>query len=598
MQRGLASLLLLSFVTVSAAQSPESGEAAEIAAARTLFEANLDAIRNRDRAHYLSLYLRSGNLVRSGATGLALGFEEFARSAGERWPDTFEGTDLQLVRIAPGVVYGTYRYRVRYGAEESAGISERIFLNTADGWRIALTGAIETPGAPPPPRALAGATLVDGSGKAPVRDAVVVMRNGRIDCAGSRSDCPLPEGVTVTDVKGMWITPGLIDAHVHFSQTAWADGRPDAFDARDRHPYENVQAELKRHPSRYFRSYLCSGVTGVFDVGGFPSTLELPERAANDRLAPHVAATGPLLSTLDHWLNLPAERQFIHLADEASGRSGVRYLHAAGTNAVKVWYIANSDLPAASAAGAVRAAGEEAKRLGLPLIVHATKLEEAKIAVDAGASLLVHSVWDTAIDQPFLEAMVRNKVVYSPTLMVGDGYLRLFRAIAAGETPAIDDPNGCVDAATRARLAETPSLDGSSIAPKRIESLEKRLSEERAIGAANLLRLHRAGVVVAMGTDAGNPLTLHGPSVYAEMEAMQAAGLTPMEVLVASTRGGALAMGRGSEIGTVEKGKVADLLIVAADPSANIANLRKLRHVVRGGVMRSVEELSAIASAK
>ena len=65
-----------------------------------------------------------------------------------------------------------------------------------------------------------------------------------------------------------------------------------------------------------------------------------------------------------------------------------------------------------------------------------------------------------------------------------------------------------------------------------------------------------------MGTDAGNPLTLHGPSVYAEMEAMQAAGLTPMQVLVASTRGGATAMGRAKDFGTVEKGKLADLLIV------------------------------------
>jgi imidazolonepropionase-like amidohydrolase len=94
-----------------------------------------------------------------------------------------------------------------------------------------------------------------------------------------------------------------------------------------------------------------------------------------------------------------------------------------------------------------------------------------------------------------------------------------------------------------------------------------------------------------MGTDAGNPLTLHGPAVYAEMEAMQAAGLTPMEVLVASTRGSARALGRQSELGTIEAGKLADLLILGADPTADIANLRQLRYVLRGGVLHSIGEL-------
>jgi imidazolonepropionase-like amidohydrolase len=83
------------------------------------------------------------------------------------------------------------------------------------------------------------------------------------------------------------------------------------------------------------------------------------------------------------------------------------------------------------------------------------------------------------------------------------------------------------------------------------------------------------------------------------MEAMQAAGMTPMQVIVASTHGGAMAMGLEKEIGTVEKGKSADLLLVAGDPTADVANLRKVRYVVRGGVVRSIEELKAtVAAAK
>jgi imidazolonepropionase-like amidohydrolase len=96
-----------------------------------------------------------------------------------------------------------------------------------------------------------------------------------------------------------------------------------------------------------------------------------------------------------------------------------------------------------------------------------------------------------------------------------------------------------------------------------------------------------------MGTDAGNPLTLHGPAIYAEMEAMQHAGMTPMEVVVAATRTAARAMGRAADLGTVEPGKAADLVIVAADPTRDVAHLRRLRWVVRGGVARSSEELRA-----
>jgi hypothetical protein len=94
----------------------------------------------------------------------------------------FEASDLQLVPVRPGVVYGTYRYRVRYGAEEQRGISERFFVKTKDGWRIAVTSAFPAPpGTPPPPRALVGATLLDGTGGPPVPDAVVVLRGGKID---------------------------------------------------------------------------------------------------------------------------------------------------------------------------------------------------------------------------------------------------------------------------------------------------------------------------------------------------------------------------------------------------------------------------------
>jgi len=567
-------------------------EPADIAAARAVFERNLAAIRARDRAAYLACYLAGAkNFIRTADEGLSIGWAEFEKQAGSRFPDTFDASDLKLVSVRPGLVYGTYRYRVRYGEDEQTGVSERLFVQTPQGWKITLTGAyLSRPGTPAAPRALVGGTLVDGTGSPPVANAVVVMRDGKIECAGR--GCAVPKGV---DASGLWITPGLVDAHVHFSQTGWADGRPDAMDLRDRYPYEKTSAGLKAHPERFFRSQLCSGVTAVFDVGGFPWTVAMAHATAQAN-APHVAAAGPLLSTLDHWLNLPAERQFILLKDAESARAGVSYLRAIGADAVKVWYIVRPDLPVEASAAAVLAAGEEAKKAGLPLIVHATGLGEAKAALKAGAKLLVHSVSETPVDDEFLSLAKANAAIYCPTLTVFSGYLRMNQAALSQTPPAVDDPNGCVDAATLAKVAESARA-GTAGRAERVAALEKRVAEGDRYGSANLKRVFDAGIPVAMGTDAGNPLTLHGPSVYAEMEAMQAAGMTPMQVLVASTRGGARAMGREKEFGTVEKGLSADLTVVSGDPTADIRNMRKLRWVVRGGVVRSLEELKGIVAA-
>ena len=573
-----------------------SGE--DLAAAQALFQANLDAIRHRDRVAYLACYLESERLARTDAEGFELGYQGLASAAGDAWPDVFEAADLRLVWVRPGLVYGTYRYRVAYGADEQSGLSERLFVETPGGWRIAVTSAFPAlPGVPPPPRALVGATLIDGTGRAPVVDAAVVLRDGRIECAGSREACPVPEGIDVTDLGGRWVVPGLIDAHVHFSQTGWADGRPDALDVREAHPYERVQAALRAHPERFFRSYLCSGVTAVYDVGGYPWTWELRERAERDTRAPHVAASGPLLSTWDFWLNLPGERQFIYLSDEAAARAGVRYLASHGADAAKVWFIPVQERAFEEMAKVVSVAGEEARALGLPLIVHATGLQEAKAALQAGASLLVHGVWDAPVDQEFLDLALRNRTIYCPTLTVSGGYQRMSEAVLSSQPPAVHDPNRCLDRETLARIGETATLGAHRVDAARVAARNARQVERDRLAASNLRRVRDAGVPIAMGTDAGNPLTVHGPSVYAEMEAMQAAGLSPMEVLVASTSGAARAMRREAELGALQAGKAADLLVLTADPTVDIANLRQIESVVRGGVMRRLEELREVEPA-
>ena len=246
----------------------------------------------------------------------------FAKGAGSRWPDQIEASDIHLTPLQPGLVYGTYRYRVRYGAEEHSGISERMFVKTPDGWKIGLTGAIDAPaGTPPAPRAITGATLIDGRGGAPVTNANVIIRDGKIDCAGALQRSRRCRHRRCD--HGMWLMPGLIDAHVHFSQTGWGDGRPDALDVRATHPYDAVEADLKANPERYGHRMSAPASPRV-RCRRLSVDAAARERFANDTSAPHVVAAGPLLSTLDHWLNLPAERQFIHLHDERVANSASR----------------------------------------------------------------------------------------------------------------------------------------------------------------------------------------------------------------------------------------------------------------------------------
>ena len=199
------------------------------------------------------------------------------------------------------------------------------------------------------------------------------------------------------------------------------------------------------------------------------------------------------------------------------------------------------------------------------------------------------------MDDEFVRLLLAGSTIYSPTLTVPDGYQRLAAAVLAGEAPAVDDPNGCVDAATRAKVASSAGLGAGELTAEGLERRAARTAERARIGALNLARLAEVGVPIAMGTDAGNPMTLHGPSVYAEMEAMQAAGMPPMEVIVAATANGARALGR-DDLGTVEAGKIADLLVLGADPTVDAAAFRQVSHVVRAGVLRPVVELAARAA--
>ncbi|MGI8403028.1 MAG: hypothetical protein ACR2NS_15690 [Gemmatimonadaceae bacterium] len=126
--------------TVSAAAS-----ASDTIGARRAFEENIGAIHKRDRARYLATYLHTNSLARNGPAGLQLGYEDWSARRDSTWPDTLIARNLRVVSIAPGVVYGVYCYTVTENDTTSSGVSERVFVKTAEGWRIAVTTAFGLP---------------------------------------------------------------------------------------------------------------------------------------------------------------------------------------------------------------------------------------------------------------------------------------------------------------------------------------------------------------------------------------------------------------------------------------------------------------------
>lgn len=449
---------------------------------------------------------------------------------------------------------------------------------------------------------LVGATLYDGRGGEPLKHAVILIQDGRVACVGSSTHCPVKPGVETVDLAGRFVTPGLVDAHVHYSQTGWLDGRPDAGIGRQQFDFDTLVSGLRRDPGRWHRSYLCSGVTAVFDVGGFPWTLDFLKDSDTDPERPHYRAAGPLMRHDPHKFGTMVGRdKFISMGSDKEAIANVRQLAKGGAAAVKVYYLDPGDDQREAIAARVHLIGKEARALGLPMIVHATELKNAKQALRAGANMLVHSVSDELVDEEFIRLALEARTVYVPTLLVGANWVRAIASAGFGVTPMVDDPNGCVDAETRRVIAAAPELQATfptdRADPNRLLNMVLSSGSELQRMSINLKRVHAAGVTIATGTDAGNPLTVHGPSIYKEMEAMESAGIAANEVLVMSTHNGALAMGR-EDFGTVEHGKHADLIVLAQDPGTSTSAFRSITHVVRGGVLHDVGHFAAKRTTK
>lgn len=438
-----------------------------------------------------------------------------------------------------------------------------------------------------PPRAgqllaITGATLIDGTGGPPLDDAVVLVQDGRVACAGSASACPFPEATDTLDATERWLIPGLIDSHIHWQ--IWYDG------------------DRKLSPAtaaRAARVYLANGITTVVDVGGQrwvrPEHRQvLDELVRSGTPAPRMLFSGWIdRATLDETESKDARILARDLL--ASGVDGIKIRDGLSPSEYEVivaeadragrpvyghtYFMGDREFIDYTAEAAVTGVDGVFHVLGIPPVAPGQEPPLPTEPMDdweawwlAGAALWSHASVESMED--LIRVMVDHGTWLQPTLVTEKGLIDpdYFRY----------DPSWAHSPMSWEELqAGLPAYEG--------EELEQYRDAYRQMQTF-VLRFHEAGGMLVAGTD-GMPVP--GFGLQEEMRLLEEAGVPPMVVLQSATRNPAAAWHRLDRIGTLEPGRAADLLILEADPLQEVANSKKIWRVMKGGLLYDPASLLA-----
>jgi imidazolonepropionase-like amidohydrolase len=387
--------------------------------------------------------------------------------------------------------------------------------------------------------ALVGGTVVDGTGGEPVRDATIVVADGSIVAVGPSAIVRVPIGAQRVDVRGRTIIPGLWDMHAHVMQVEWAP------------------------------MYLATGVTTVRDMGN-EIDFELPLRDA----IRSGRAIGPTL-LLAGLVDGPGPDAFgvVTAGTPDEGRAVARRYHALGFQQMKLYTLLTPTV--------VGAITSEAHRLGMTVTGHVPASLTVLAAVDSGMDHIAHLPirGDAGSDsvQRIVAGLRAHGTVLDPTASWGELLGHSTAQPVASFQPGVDD---------------LPPALAMRIAAMGVRTIDTATAHARLARTLGIIReLHEAGVPVVAGTDEGVP----GFSVSREMELYQAAGFSPIDALRAATAVSARAMHLEGEVGTLEPGRRADLLVLDRDPLEDVGNVRALRMVMKAGVLYRASDLRRAA---
>ena len=393
---------------------------------------------------------------------------------------------------------------------------------------------------------------------------------------------PDPEQIKAEVVEGAGKTllPGLIDAHVHLAASGGVSGGGGDND---------YQAAMQHSAA----ALLYSGVTAARSVGdGLDASLKLRKAIASGaRLGANLFVCGPMFTAegghgTEFVEHLPAaiknsvKAQLVRTPKTPEeARKQVRELKTAGVDGIK------AILEAGWGEGMlfdrldlllVRAVAEEAHAQHLPLATHTGDARDVADAVEIGSASVEHGSWRDELPDRLLERMAHDGVYLDPTLAVGEAYALYFSGKPDGLGSSLVQQVVSAQA-----LKNTREFVGSgkSANAARAEQFQRALDQARN----NLIRAWKAGVPLVMGSDSGNPMVFHGPSLHRELQLWVQAGIPIPVALQAATSNAAKLLGAGKRIGAIRKGLDADLLMVDGNPLQEIAATERISLVVLKG---------------
>lgn len=422
-------------------------------------------------------------------------------------------------------------------------------------------------------------------------DGTVIERGSVLFRDGKVAEIFTGEAPKASDLKaveiegaGKTLMPGLIDVHVHV-------GAGGGF-------WEKASDYPAKWPTRVLKAYLYSGVLAAKSAGDtLTSLLEARQRVqAGEEQGSELFVSGPLFTAegghgteflkADWAKNLPEnvrnsmEQEFVRTpktADEA--RRQVQELKQRGVDAIK-------GVLEAGSAGQVfnrmdvsilRAAVEEARRLGLPVSIHTGDAQDVKDSIAMGVQSVEHGSMRQPIPDALFQSMKQAGIAYDPTLTVVDGLV----AYASGSPDPLDrslvqqvGPRKLIENTRKRLQARSASLPAGS---------RERVENVRAIATANLVGAYKNGVTLVTGTDAGNALTFHGPGVHRELQLWVAAGIPPTAALQGATRDAARLLGAGNRLGLIRKGYDASVILVDGDPTRDIGATERISTILFKG---------------
>jgi imidazolonepropionase-like amidohydrolase len=242
----------------------------------------------------------------------------------------------------------------------------------------------------------------------------------------------------------------------------------------------------------------------------------------------------------------------------------------------------------------VRATVEESHAHKTRVAVHATELETARAAVEEGADILVHSVYDKPVDDAFVKLLKDRHTILCPTLVVFERYGRVFshQLNLTPEEEKWGNPEVIASLdVTKIPQDKLPDRIKQALADPK--TAMDRINKTYEVALPNLKKLEDAGVTIAAGTDAGNIGTIHGPALFREFQLMKQAGLTNMQILKDATANAAKLFGgeTGAHVGKLDSGMFADLVILNSNPVDDIAHASDIDTVIKNGVIYPADSI-------